>query len=334
MSAHRFEQPQHVAPGFETAVMLMAGKGTRNMPAGLKGPNGLEMVDKWHNAFGVMTEGLAAVGVRELVVVIRDDEIAPGVQLTEVLTRKWLDGDADAQRALRKKAGIDPRLIEAAAPQRNLHGIDPKKVHFAVQSDKYGTASSFAASIPKLREIGAEGALVVNSDAMLIGPRQGDDDHHPNSGRDFADLTNQMALTGAEHGLLATEIEPVVGGDGKYKYGVIMRGDDGRFSHILEGPKHVDVPLDYDETGRPKKLWANAGGYTLRASMYDIVERQMGSTLAELGTPEYWITTSFDRAAAAGQLVLTKLAVSQFADCADFDDRRDAAAMLAAAGVR
>ena len=334
MTANTIEtQPERIAPGFETAVMLMAGKGTRNMPAGLKGPNGLEMVDKWHNAFGVMTEGLAAVGVKRLVVVVRNDEVAPGVQMTEVLTRRWLAGDAEAQAALQKKSGIDPRVIEAAAPGHNLHGIHPDDVHFAVQSDKYGTASSFAAAIPTLRKIGAEASLVVNSDAILIGPRLSADDHRPNSGWDFADLTNKMLATGAEHGLLAAEREPAIGGTGKYTYGMIMRDQDGRFTHILEDARHADVPVTYDENGRPNKLWANAGGYAVRSSMYDIVEKQMSQTLEELGTPEYWITTPFDTAAAAGQLVLPKLMVSQFADCADFDDRQEAARKLAAAGV-
>lgn len=284
-------------PKIDTAVVMCGGMGTRDLPHTLVRPNTLGEIGP-SNAFDVITEQLARVGVENLVVVVPDDE-ADGTNLGALLIKRWFKGSPTYVDKLTVE-GRSPELIVAAG--NHSYGIG--NLYFARQpADKYGTAASIAAASDVLAEIEADKFLVVNGDGFM---------YRTDGGSDIVDLVSAVASQGAAHGLLTTPIEKKH--EGKYSYGVIERGAEGNFVRINEGPQASEVTDENPE--------GNVGLYLFDRSILPMLNVYVQAPLPA-NRKEYWITDVIETAAQE-QSILAVPASGKFIDCATVNLRHRA----------
>jgi NDP-sugar pyrophosphorylase family protein len=289
----------------DTAVVMCGGKGTRDLPFSLLRPNTLGEIGR-RNAFDIVTQQLAAVGVENLVVVV-PDKLTDGVNFAALQINRWFNGDPRYQEELMAD-GKSKELIAAAGP----HSYGIQKLYFAPQSqENYGTAASVAAASGVLQEIqektDSTKFLVVNGDGFM---------HRTDGGSDIADLIQAVEEVGAAHGLLTTPIEKIY--EGKYKYGVIERDENGNFIRINEGPQAAEVITDHPE--------GNVGLYLFDRTFLTVNDEYMSQPLPD-NRKEYWITDPIELAAQNEAIVATA-AKGTFIDCATPELRDQAKAVL------
>lgn len=285
-------------PKIDTAVVMCGGMGTRDLPHTLVRPNTLGEIGS-RNAFDVITEQLAQVGVENLVVVIPDARFDGVSMMSELLISSWFKGDAKLAAKLAKE-GKSQELVDAAG--NHSYGID--NLYFAPQSqEKYGTAASVAAASDVLAEIEADKFLVVNGDGFM---------YRTDGGSDIVDLVSAVASQGAAHGLLTTPIEKKH--EGKYSYGVIERDAEGNFVRINEGPQASEVTDENPE--------GNVGLYLFDRSILPMLNVYVQAPLPA-NRKEYWITDVIETAAQE-QSILAMAASGKFIDCATVNLRHRA----------
>lgn len=288
-----YEQP----PVIDTAVVMCGGVASRDLPHSLIRPNTLgEIGDR--NAFDIITEDLAAVGIKNLVVVIPDIKAYPNVNMTRIQISTWFHGNPKLQAELAAK-GKNQDIVDRAGPHN--HGVE--KLYFAEQGqDSYGTAAALGAAVGVLDKIEPEGFVVVNGDGFM---------YREDGGSDIGDLIEAVNYNRATHGLLTAGVEKQT--TGKYPYGIIERDKDGDFVRINEGPQAVDVKTDTPE--------GNVGVYVFGSAIIPRLRDYLDTPISELPSPEYWLTDVVSSAAASNEPVLAKQAVGRFVDCATNDLR-------------
>jgi NDP-sugar pyrophosphorylase family protein len=285
----------------DTAVVMCGGQGTRDLPFTLHRPNTLGEIGR-RNAFDVITEQLAAVGVEHLVVVV-PDRLTQGVNLAALQIEAWFNGDSQLATKLQSD-GKPAELVVAAGS----HSYGIEDLYFAPQSsDKYGTAASVAAALDVLEEIGTDRFLVVNGDGFM---------HRTDGGSDIIDLIQAVDTAGAAHGLLTTPIDKIH--EGKYRYGVIERDENGKFIRINEGPRASEVSTEHPE--------GNVGLYLFDASILPVINTYVSAPI-RADRKEYWITDPIEEVALQSLVVATP-AKGVFVDCATPELRGQALARL------
>lgn len=246
----------------DTAVILAAGMGTRDLPASKAIPKEMSTVYD-RPVVDYVVEGIARTGVKNVVFVISEERNPEGGLYQETLLREWFDPH-ERYEAYLNRVHKSEKLPQVQYQERGLNYT------YVTQPDdgRYGTAVPLYAARHALR--GAGKFLVLNGDDMM----RSTDGSEPLSA-----FIEEVRDSGADHGLMVRPVTPISAGE--YPYGIATPDADGMLIKLQEKPKASEV------TGTPL---ANVGKYIFDETILKPLARYMRLERDQRAQDEFYLT--------------------------------------------